>query len=122
LYLVPCTLGIVLLLAVVRGELHLLLDAQLDLEDSTVEVDATGGSHGTTGLDHDSTGSGAANEGVSAVAAGQQKRLWARPGADRTGSRSGSGPGAEQRVALLAGQQASGSWNGLAQQHQQQPQ
>ena len=42
LYLVPCTLGVVLLLAVSRGELHLLLDAVLEPQEDAVEVDATG--------------------------------------------------------------------------------
>lgn len=46
LYLVPCTLGIVLLLALSRGELHLLLDAVLDPQEDALEVDATDGLDG----------------------------------------------------------------------------
>jgi hypothetical protein len=51
LYLVPCTLGVVLLLALSRGELHLLLDASLDpSHGDSLEVDATDRDGGPDGL------------------------------------------------------------------------
>lgn len=81
LYLVPCTLGIVLLLAVARGELQVLLDAVLDPQDDTLEVDATDSADGPV------------------------------PGTAANGS-------AEQRVALLAGQQGGSSSSGTGEQTQ----
>jgi hypothetical protein len=70
LYLVPCTLGVVLLLAVARGELPLLLDAVLDPQDDTLEVDATDGA----GEPHDSAGNGGADQRVALLAAQQGAR------------------------------------------------
>lgn len=83
LYLVPCTLGVVLLLALSRGELHLLLDAVLDPQEDALEVDATDGLDGPSDA--------AANN------AGQRVALLAGEQGTRR-SNSGSGGGQQHQT------------------------
>jgi hypothetical protein len=83
LYLVPCTLGVVLLLAACRGELHLLLDAVLDSQEESVEVDATDA--------NGSAAAGAPGEQHVALLAGQQ-------GSHCGSSGDGQGVSAQQHV------------------------
>lgn len=83
LYLVPCTLGVVLLLAACRGELHLLLDAVLDPQEESLEVDATDA--------NGSAAAGAPGEQHVALLAGQQ-------GSHCGSSSDGQGVGMQQHV------------------------
>lgn len=101
LYLVPCTLGVVLSMAVARGELHLLLDAALDGQDDAIDVDATDGAAGPDDGDRNTEGGQQRARSGSAAAAGG----WHAVGSAHDGI-------AEQRVALLAGQQGSSSGDG----------
>lgn len=87
LYLVPCTLGIVLLLALSRGELHLLLDAVLDPLEDALEVDATDG-----GLD------GTGSDAAAANSAGQRVALLAGEQGMRRSSSNGSGGGQQHQT------------------------
>lgn len=123
LYLVPCTLGVVLVLALVRGELQLLLDVALDPQEDELEVDATddaagggNGVDGSAGRGH-AAGSDSSSNSNAAGACQQQKRSRSRAagagaaGVGLAGMTAADGI-AEQRVALLAGQQGSRSSSG----------
>jgi hypothetical protein len=69
----------VLLLAVVRGELPLLLDAVLDPQDDALEVDARDG----PSEPHRSAGIGTADQRVALLAAQQGARSSSSAGGDQ---------------------------------------